>query len=103
VRREIEQRDLLAAARRHLHTGGQVLLNGIRQRHLAALDEIREQDAREDLGDRAHLEGGLRAKRLGVEAGRAIGRDAGAPVRVQDADHHTDARRPDAGLQDRGE
>ena len=78
VRGQIDERDLLSAALRHLHVRREIFRNGIGESHFAALHRIGEEQRREDFRHGADLEDGVGVDRLSVLRGLAVRDDAPA-------------------------
>jgi hypothetical protein len=90
VRGQIDERDLLAAALRHLDLGGQVPGHRIVERDFAALHHVGEDGGGEDLGGGADLEDRVVGHRPRLADGKVAVRDETASVGVDDADGDPD-------------
>ena len=85
LRREIQQRDLLAVSRGEARGGRKVFRGRIFELHLSPPDHVGQQRDGEDLGDRADLENAVPVERPVRRAGVPVGDDAAAAL-VQDPD-----------------
>jgi hypothetical protein len=90
VRSQIDERDFLSAALRHLHVRRQVLRHRIGERHFPALHHVREQQRGEDFRDGADLEDRVGVDRLSGLRSLAV-RDDATTIRIDDADDDADA------------
>ena len=88
--RQIDQRDLFAAALRDFDLVGKVLGHRIVQRNFAALHHVGEDGGREDFGGRADLEDRIVAHWTGVLDREVAVGDEAASVSIDDADGNPD-------------
>ena len=91
MRRQVQQRDLCAVPRRYIDDRPEQPLHRRLELEGALPRQVRQQDRREHLGDRADLEHGV-----AIHCGRTVGRkltmgDHAAAARVDNADDYADA------------